>query len=487
MNLKIEVKEMLFNSLAFGIFLPVCFIIYWALPHKFRWISLLASSVCFYASFEIKYIWTIAVATVISYLTGLALEKTSNKHIKNVTLTAAIVICLGLLFFYKYIYFAISLMVSFAQVFAVPISVEMKTIMQPIGMSFYTFQVIGYVIDVYRGKQKAETHFGRYALFVSFFPQLVAGPIERFGRMNPQFLEEKKFDRQNTEYALKLMALGFYKKLVIADNLKVYVDLAYGDLANYKGFTLLLASLFYTIQIYCDFSGYSDIAIGVARLFGINLVTNFKSPYFATSLKDFWGRWHISLSTWFRDYLYIPLGGNRKGTARKCLNLFLTFVVSGLWHGANATFLIWGALHGIGQVADHFLSNVTKKSASHFRILVQRVIVFCFVSFCWIFFRADSVRMAVAIIRGMFNGIKSPLTYLSNGFTAFQIPFLDGAGIAISILLLAIFDVFSLRRDPFCMLEKLPKYTRWVIYYTFLLLFFMMASFNSKEFLYSQF
>jgi D-alanyl-lipoteichoic acid acyltransferase DltB (MBOAT superfamily) len=261
---------------------------------------------------------------------------------RKVLLLLTLSVSLGILFIFKYFNFVSESFSQICRLLSIPIhSVTLKLIL-PVGISFYTFQTLSYVIDVYKGKVKAEHHFGKYAAFITFFPQLVAGPIERTENLLHQINEKHFFDYEQAAYGMKLMAWGFFKKLVIADNLAVFVDLIYGNVSSYQGFSLILATVFFSIQIYCDFSGYSDIAIGTARLFGIELMTNFRSPYFSGTVKEFWSRWHISLSTWFRDYIYIPLGGNRKGRIRQYTNLMITFFASGAWHGANWTFLMWG-------------------------------------------------------------------------------------------------------------------------------------------------
>ena len=330
---------MLFNSMAYAIFLPLVFIIYWCIPSKYRWILLLGASYYFYMSWNPKYVVIIAFTTAVSYLCALALEKVSSQPLRKIIVFIALMLCLGVLFIFKYYNFTLKTISHF-------ISFEPKYLdfLLPVGISFYTFQTLSYVIDVYRKEIKAEKHFGIYATFVSFFPQLVAGPIERSGNLLPQIKEKHVFDIEKARYGIWLIVWGVFKKVIVADNLAVFVDQVYGDVYSYSGFSLVLATLFFTFQIYCDFSGYSDIARGSANLFGIELMENFKSPYFSESVKDFWSRWHISLSSWFRDYLYIPMGGNRVGTIRNCFNVLVTFLVSGLWHGASWNFVIWGGV-----------------------------------------------------------------------------------------------------------------------------------------------
>lgn len=298
---------MLFNSFDFIIFLPIVFIIYWILPHKIRWILLLASSYYFYMSWNVKYILLIFFTTVISYVAARLLDKEENKKKRKWILGSTTILCLGVLLFFKYFNFLSKSISDFISLFAININPVTLNLLLPVGISFYTFQTLSYVIDVYKGDVSAEHHFGYYATFISFFPQLVAGPIERTSNLLPQIKENHKFDYSQVTYGLKLMAWGFFKKLCVADEIAVYIDVVYSSLDSSTGFDLLIAVLGFTMQIYCDFSGYSDIAIGTSKLMGVNLMANFRSPYFSVSIKEFWSRWHISLSTWFKDYVYIPL------------------------------------------------------------------------------------------------------------------------------------------------------------------------------------
>jgi len=333
---------MLFNSFEFAIFLPMVFGIYWALPHKYRWILLLLASYYFYMSWNVKYVFLILFTTGISFYAARMMERTADKVMRKQILWATALACLGVLFYFKYFNFVAQSVTDVLKLTSIQYSPLTVDVLLPVGISFYTFQTLSYVIDVYRGDVKAEQHFGHYATFISFFPQLVAGPIERTRNLLPQIVAEHVFDYNQATYGLKLMAWGFFKKLCIADVLTKYVKTVFDCPTQHHGFALLLASVFFTIQIYCDFSGYSDIAVGTAKLFGIDLMTNFRNPYLSQSVKEFWSRWHVSLSTWFRDYVYIPLGGNRVTAYRNMFNLLVTFLLSGLWHGANWTFVAWG-------------------------------------------------------------------------------------------------------------------------------------------------
>ena len=349
---------MLFNSFQYPVFFTIVFIIYWNLEHKFRWPMLLIASYYFYMSWNAKYVALILFTTAVSYAAALLIERAESVRFKKAVLSVSALLCLGVLFVFKYFNFFFETLNAVFARFAIPLHVSTLNLLLPVGISFYTFQTLSYVIDVYRGNCRAERHFGIYATFVSFFPQLVAGPVERASNLLPQIKESRTFDYDQAVYGLKLMAWGYFKKLAIADVVAIYVDKAYENLASCTGFDLAAAVFFFTLQIYCDFSGYSDIAIGTAKLMGIDLMKNFDSPYFSCSVREFWRRWHISLSTWFRDYVYIPLGGSRCSKLRNYVNLLLTFLVSGLWHGANWTFVFWGGLHGVAQI----LENVAKSA-----------------------------------------------------------------------------------------------------------------------------
>lgn len=333
---------MLFNSFSFAIFLPIVFIVYWLIPQRLRWGLLLIASYYFYMSWNPKYIVLILGTTFVSYITGILIEREKMIYKKKLYLICSIILCMGVLFLFKYFnFFVISVSDILSSISIKWHPVTLKLLL-PVGISFYTFQTMSYVIDVYRGDIKAEKHFGYYATFISFFPQLVAGPIERSENLLPQIKQRCQFDEQKASDGLKLMLWGYYKKVVIADTLAPYVDMVYGQLKYYQGFALVIVIFFFSLQIYCDFSGYSDIAIGTAKLFGIDLMKNFDAPYFSKSIKEFWKRWHISLSTWFRDYIYIPLGGNKCSKVRHYINLLVTFLVSGLWHGAEWSFIYRG-------------------------------------------------------------------------------------------------------------------------------------------------
>ena len=442
---------MLFNSLAYAVFLPCVFILYWVLPHKIRWPLLLVASYWFYMSWNAAYVVLIASTTLVSYACALCLEKAESRKRKKLCVAAALAVSLGILYVFKYYNFSAGLLESVSESVRIP----RLDVLLPVGISFYTFQTLSYVIDVYRGKTKAEKNLGVYATFVSFFPQLVAGPIERSSNLMPQITSPKRFDEKNAAYGLRLILWGLYKKMVVADNLAVFVDRVFGNVRGYAGCSLILAAVFFSVQIYCDFSGYSDIARGSAKLLGIDLMENFRSPYFSSSVREFWSRWHISLSTWFRDYVYIPLGGNRKGKFRTVLNNLITFLVSGMWHGANLTFIVWGGIHGLAQVLENVLGlNRKPKREPRKKGTLRRILgvpfVFAFVTLAWIFFRADSLQDALYVLAHLFTGfeIAHPGSFLAEGMLAIVMDWeLFRRDLLVYILPLAVYDLFSLKTD----------------------------------------
>lgn len=483
---------MLFNSFEFAIFFPLVVIGYFLLPPRFRWAFLLGASYYFYMCWKAEYLVLIVISTLIDYVAGLRMGKTTVRSRRKKYLLLSLVANLGILFTFKYAnFFSESLRVALNQ-FNIFYDMPMFDLLLPVGISFYTFQSMSYTIDVYRGEQQPERHLGKFALYVAFFPQLVAGPIERSLRLLPQFDRVFKFDYERVVSGLRLMLWGFFKKLVIADRLAIYVNEAYNHPAEYQGLTLLLATYFFAIQIYCDFSGYSDIAIGAARVMGYDLMTNFRQPYFSKSISEFWRRWHISLSTWFRDYLYIPLGGNRVGKQRWYFNLFAVFVISGLWHGANWTFVVWGALHGgylifaivtadWRQKLAHW-SGLAKRPALH--NLLRTLITFHLVLFAWIFFRANSLSEAFMIIGNM-----AALDFSLESLKSLNIAL--GWGellVAIgSILFLELAHLLQSRGKVHSWITARPAALRWSVYYLLLLAIAFFGVFNHSEFIYFQF
>ncbi len=479
---------MLFNSFAFAIFLPIVFILYWALPHRFRWVLLLLSSYYFYMSWNAKYVFLILFTTLISYLAALLLERENDKGKKKWILAGALIVCLGVLFFFKYFNFVSESLTAFLGLFAIRLDPLTLNLLLPVGISFYTFQTLSYVIDVYKKEVPAEHHFGKYAAFISFFPQLVAGPIERTNNLLPQIKAEHKFDYDQATYGLKIMAWGYFKKIIIADTLSKYVSVVYEHPTWHQGFSLVLATVFFAVQIYCDFSGYSDIAVGTAKLLGIDLMTNFKSPYFSQSVKEFWNRWHISLSTWFRDYVYIPLGGSRVGKIRHNINLIVTFLVSGLWHGANWTYVAWGGLHGVAQALENAM--IPKKYQKSTGILwwIRVLLVFVFCLFALIFFASDSIGDAIYVMRHLFTGIASPVEYIQSGFNAVGLEIVDFGFLMLSIMILTVYDYVSLKTDVISVISRQKNIVRWSIYVGFVVWIIMnLPAAKLSEFIYFQF
>ncbi|MDB5199016.1 MAG: rane bound O-acyl transferase family protein [Chitinophagaceae bacterium] len=401
---------MLFNSLEFIIFFIIVTSVYFFLPHKYRWFHLLAASCYFYMAFIPVYILILGGTIVVDYFAGVWIENANGTR-RKLFLVLSLIANIGVLAVFKYYNFFVD------NINALGFHFSFLKILLPIGLSFHTFQAMSYTIEVYRGNQKAEKHFGIYALYVMFYPQLVAGPIERPQHMLHQLYEKHDFNANDFFIGFKMMLWGMFKKVVIADRLAILVNTVYKQPQNYNGTMLLLATIFFSVQIYCDFSGYSSIAIGAAKAMGFKLMTNFNKPYEAKSIDEFWKRWHISLSTWFRDYLYISLGGNRVSIPRWYINLFIVFLISGFWHGANWTFIIWGALHGFylvfsiitknGRAWFNKLLHVKKKKFFH--TFLQVTTTFLLVTFAWIFFRSSSVNDSFYIIKKIFSGNWGPL------------------------------------------------------------------------------
>lgn len=409
---------MLFNTVQYLIFLLIVVLIYYILPKKVRYVWLLCASYYFYMQWNKVYILLLAFCTLITYLGGLYIERFKTGYKENgsrgngnrkLCLVLCIVLNLGILFFYKYFSWGVSTLSRIFSAFHVGEITWDMSILLPVGISFYILQSLGYLIDVYRGDIYAEKNFIHYALFVSFFPQLVAGPIERSKNLLVQLHEAHKFQYENVKKGAILILYGLFLKVVIADRAAIVVNTVYEDSASYPGFFILIATVLFSIQIYCDFYGYSTIARGSALVMGIRLMDNFDAPYYARSVREFWRRWHISLSGWFRDYLYIPLGGSRKGTVRKEYNRMVVFAVSGLWHGASLSFLFWGMLNGMGQVVEDLAEKIKRRignpqiqnAACFSRKLCQMLCTFGFVTFAWMFFRASGLKDALLILRDM--------------------------------------------------------------------------------------
>jgi alginate O-acetyltransferase complex protein AlgI len=391
----------LFNSLQFLIFFPVVTLLYFLLPHGKRWMMLLIASCVFYMAYKPVFILILVFTIIIDYISGISIENASGKQ-RRIYLLMSLLANIGVLAFFKYFNFLAENIVAMANMVQHPVAWQPLKILLPIGLSFHTFQAMSYTIEVYRGNQKAEQHFGIFSLYVLFYPQLVAGPIERPQNLLHQFREKQVFDYTRVADGLKLMLWGLFKKIVVADRLAAYVDQVYNDPTHYHGLPVMIATVFFAFQIYCDFSGYTDIAIGAAQVMGFRLMDNFNRPYFSRSVSEFWKRWHISLSSWFRDYLYISLGGNRVTIPRWYLNLFITFLISGLWHGAHWTFIIWGALNGLFVIGEHVLKTLISRLPGIFhKRFFGITTTFILINFSWIFFRASSLHNARIIISNM--------------------------------------------------------------------------------------
>lgn len=488
---------MLFNSAQFIFFFPIVVIVFFYTRPKYRWILLLVASYYFYMSWNPKYLLLIVTSTLITYLSGLLMNKTNHQSKKTFYLVMSLILNLLILFGFKYLNFSIEFINSIMDIFDSQIRLQKYNYLLPVGISFYTFQALSYSLDVYKGRIKPERHFGIYALYVSFFPQLVAGPIERSEKLLPQFRYKINFDYVRVTDGLKLMLWGYYKKVVVAERLAIIVNNVYNDMTHSSSITLIIATVFFGIQIYCDFSAYSDIAIGAAKIMGFNLMDNFKRPYYSKTISEFWQRWHISLSTWFRDYLYIPLGGNRVSQFRYYLNILITFVVSGLWHGAKLTFVIWGGIHGLYIIISNLTKSARNELASKIGIAhdtyihkVFRVLtVFILVNFAWIFFRANSLNDALFIIGGIFKNWDNTLTLhsLKSSLKQLGISRFDFLISVVSIVILEAFHMIQRHRSIRSMLKVKPIWFRWLIYYSLTIYILLFGVFDTNQFIYFQF
>lgn len=497
---------MLFNSIEFLLFFPAVCLCYYIIPYRVRYLFLLACSYFFYMCWNPKYALLMLTSTVITYLSGLLIDSAEKLEDekqkvrrKKLYVALSFISNLSILFFFKYFDFAANTIVRILSGFGIQAQPPVFDIVLPVGISFYTFQALSYTVDVYRKEIYAERNFFKYALFVSFFPQLVAGPIERSRNLLIQINEKHPFEFERVRSGLLLMLYGYFQKVVLAEYLAVVVDNVYNHYEERTGFQLLIATVCFAFQIYCDFGSYSNIAVGAARVMGFRLMENFNTPYFATSVSDFWRRWHISLSTWFRDYLYIPLGGNRKGKLRKWFNLMVVFLVSGLWHGASWHFVIWGGINGAYQIAGEWLRplrvrimrafGVDKTADSH--KLLQMIMTFVLVDISWVFFRA-TFRQAFDILKKIAGfGSDYWFTWGSNlkkmGLTRNTRNVL-----VISLLILLVVDVFKYRGvDLIEWLGKQGIWLRWLVYFAgiFGVLIFGIygPGFDASQFIYFQF
>ncbi|MGV7106277.1 MBOAT family O-acyltransferase [Flavobacterium sp. U410] len=482
---------MLFNSFDFALFLPIVFVLYWfifAKKLKLQNFLIVVASYVFYGWWDWRFLFLIFLSTGIDYSIGLLLEKEHRKFNRKILLWISILTNLGMLAFFKYFNFFVENFITAFSLFGYSLKASSLNIILPVGISFYTFQTLSYTIDVYRKKLKPTHNFIAFSAFVSFFPQLVAGPIERATHLLPQFYQKRKFDYEKTITGCRQILWGLFKKVVIADSCAEYTDQIFQNPEAFNGSTLFLGALFFTFQIYGDFSGYSDIAIGTSRLFGFDLMQNFNFPYFSRNIAEFWRRWHISLSTWFRDYLYIPLGGSRGNTVNKIRNTFIIFVVSGFWHGANWTFIVWGCLHALfflplllSKTNRTYLNTVAENSFfPSLKECIQMLFTFGIVVLTWIFFRAKNIHQALTYLNGLF----------SRSF--FQIPSFDRK--RESLVIAAFLFLFILiewigRKETFALEKTGLKWNRLIrwIFYLLLGIIILLFSGSKQEFIYFQF
>ena len=479
---------MLFNSIDFAIFLPIVFILYWFATNnnlKLQNFLIVAASYLFYGWWDWRFLSLILFSTLIDYSVGVRLSKEENISKRKILLWISIFVNLGFLGFFKYYNFFLDNFITAFSFFGTPINVQGLNIILPVGISFYTFQTLSYTIDVYKRKLEPRKDFIAFTAFVSFFPQLVAGPIERATNLLPQFYKKRTFEYDKAVDGLRQILWGLFKKIVIADNCAQIANEIFNNSADYSGSTLVLGAIFFTFQIYGDFSGYSDIAIGTSRLFGFDLKQNFAFPYFSRDIAEFWRRWHISLSTWFRDYLYIPLGGSRGGTWMKVRNTFIIFIVSGFWHGANWTFIVWGALNALYFLPLLLLNKnrsntdtvAQGKHLPSFKEFYQIGITFSLTVLAWVFFRAENIEHAISYISEIFSS------------SLFTIPKVRPRN---TILLITIFVVIEWlgREGQYAIAHlgiKWKRPIRWSLYISLILLIFYTRNFKENIFIYFQF
>ncbi len=482
---------MLFNSISFAIFLPVVFMLYWFATKrnlKLQNILLLVSSYFFYASWDWRFLFLLIFSTSLDYYTGIKIYDAINKKNKIFWLWMSISINLGFLGVFKYYNFFAASFADGLNLLGLKANLGSIQVILPVGISFYTFHGLSYVLDLYKNRIKPERNFVNYSVFVSFFPLLVAGPIERATHLLPQIIKKREFDYSKAVDGLRQILWGLFKKIVIADNCAEYANTIFNNSGNYSGSTLVLGVLFFAFQIYCDFSGYSDIALGTARLFGIDLLRNFAFPYFSRDIAEFWRRWHISLSSWFRDYLYIPLGGSKGGIWMKIRNTFIIFLVSGFWHGANWTFIIWGLLNAI-YIMPSIIFNTNRnhldivargKYLPTIRDLFSIVLTFGLTLFAWIFFRARNVKQAFNYISGIFSSSLFTLPHFPANDRIVSVVFLTGVFLIIEWLG---------REQQYAIANigiKWYKPARWAMYYSIILAIYSFAG-SEQQFIYFQF
>lgn len=467
---------MLFNSIEFLYFFPCVILLYFLLPPKYRWVLLLISSYIFYMSWKLEYIVLIIISTLIDFFLGKKMGSISEKKKRKPYLILSLLTNLGLLFSFKYFNFFAQSTNELFQLIKFNHHIPLSTLLLPVGISFYTFQTLSYSIDVYNGKQKAESHLGYFALYVSFFPQLVAGPIERFSRLSPQLKAFHKFSLDNLRNGLRLIVYGLFIKMVIADNLSTYVDLVYADSSQYTSSSILQAIFFYSLQIYSDFYGYSIIAIGTALIMGIKLRDNFKTPYLSQNIGEFWKRWHISLSTWFKDYLYFPLGGNRTSKLRWLTNIAIVFLVSGVWHGANWTFIFWGGLYACIYIIESQIKLYKTSTPSLLFKIASVIKTFVLVSFIWVFFRSQTIHDAFDLFSNLIQNTNHTLSSIDVPYTIWGLLF---------VFLLIDCLTYNSRFDQW--ISNKSMILRWNIYGFFIFSILVLSGVEEYQFIYFQF
>ena len=482
---------MLFDSIDFAIFLPIVFILYWFVANKNLKLQnalIVVSSFLFYGWWDWRFLLLMIGSASVDYFVGLSLIKQENKFKRQLLALCSITVNLGILGFFKYFNFFVDNFITAFSFLGVKFHPTSLKIILPVGISFYTFQALSYTIDIYRKKLKPTKSVVDYFAFVSFFPQLVAGPIERATNLLPQFYTKRTFDYGKAVDGMRQILWGLFKKIVIADNCAEYANMIFNNSSHYSGSTLVLGALFFTFQIYSDFSGYSDIAIGTSRLFGFDIMQNFNFPYFSRDIAEFWRRWHISLSTWFRDYLYIPLGGSKGGLWMKIRNTLIIFIVSGFWHGANWTFIIWGALNAL-YFLPLLLFNKNRKNLDvvakgklfpNLKELLSMLITFCLTVFAWIFFRANNIGHAISYILGIFSS------------SIFKIPKFDGMRMGLTTIVLVVIFVITEwngRESKYAIEhlgQKWKRPLRYAMYYIIIISIFWYAG-KQQQFIYFQF
>jgi D-alanyl-lipoteichoic acid acyltransferase DltB (MBOAT superfamily) len=484
---------MSFNSFQFLLFFGTVLIIYFIIPHRFKWLWLLFASYFFYLKIKLIYIFIILFVTIITYYAGVWIGKCESKRIRKLILSTDLLICIGLLFIFKYYNFFINFIGDLLENYNISFKIKPLNLSIPIGISFYIFKSLSYIIDVYRNNKVKENHFGKLALYIAFFPQLLAGPIERANNFLPQVSKRFNFDEENIKNGVRQMLWGLFQKIVIADNLALLVDAVYNNPIKYNGLTLICATIFFSFQIYCDFSGYSDIAIGSAKLLGFTTITNFDRPYFATSIQDFWRRWHISLSTWLRDYIYFPLGGSRVSIIRYCFNIVIVMLICGIWHGANLTFIIWGLLHGFYLIVFRLTQNkinrlykiISIEEKIKLRKGLEILITFSLVSMGWIFFRANNLSEAFYILLKIFKVMELNLSINE----LIRIYFLGELRFETFVSIFSIgFLLLVERKTSFIeWVSNKSDLARWLCYYLIITAILLFGNFGQKQFIYFQF